>query len=362
MMSKISIIVPNYNTEKYLPRCLDSLIGQTFKDIEIILIDDGSKDNSIQVMQKYAQKDKRIKVFTQENSGPARARNQGLENASGKYLMFCDSDDWYELNMCQVMYDTIEKQKVDVVYCDAILDFEEDLPQQEKDVRTIESYYTPLHKGKFLLSEKVAFSTKVVLWNKIWRRDLIEKYHIRFPDGHEHDDDAFWYMYSFVAKNIFYLKDKLYHYFLRAGSIMSTQFNKKPKNRMDRLAIAEYTLEFLLKHHLEKKYLHAIIYIFLFQLRGGIPFFSERELHQNCRYASQLLSDKLKVKGNFIYNHPEILFLKTKSHAKLACDWLWNRLCVHFWKNKNEKRYQKYMIRIKKNDLYWKYLKGKNDD
>ena len=131
-MPEISIIIPNYNTEQYLPRCLNSLIGQTFKDIEIILIDDGSTDNSVKIMKEYAKQDNRIKVIEQPNSGPARARNQGLENATGKYLMFCDSDDWYEPNMCEIMYYTIENKKTDVVCCHTLLSCEKNLPAEEK--------------------------------------------------------------------------------------------------------------------------------------------------------------------------------------------------------------------------------------
>ena len=365
-MPEISIIVPNYNTEKYLPRCLDSLIHQTFKDIEIILIDDGSKDASVQVMQKYAQKDKRIKVVTQDNAGPARARNQGLENASGKYLMFCDSDDWYAPNMCEVMYKTIEKEKVDVVCCHNFFDWEENLSIAEKEDRLAEKYYNPNQFGKHRLNDKYILSTNVLLWNKIWRRDLIEKYHIRFPDGHEHDDEAFWFMYGFVAKDIFYLGDKLYHYFLRTGSIMSTQFNKKPKNRMDRLVISDYVMQFMLHYKLQEEYTYAMAYIWGLELKNSSPFFSKKEQNENCHKVNQILHNQLKIKNSIIAENGEYIFLKNKCFLTLIYEWVLYRLALYFWRHrknkKGRKHAHKYIRRIRRNRLCWKYLKGKNDD
>ena len=348
-MPEISIIIPNYNTEKYLPRCLDSLINQTFQDIEIIVIDDGSKDNSFDVIQKYAQQDKRIKLIRQQNSGPAKARNQGLENATGKYLMFCDSDDWYEPNMCQIMYDTIEKQKVDVVCCHNFFDWEENLDSQEKEERLVEKYYNPKKSGKYTLNDKTILSTNVMLWNKIWRRDLIEQYCIRFPEGHEHDDDAFWYMYAFVTKDIFYLKDKLYHYFLRAGSIMSTQVNKKPKNRMDRLSISNYVLEFLLKNKLQK-HIDLMIKIYRGQLSGCRKFFNENELTKMCSDITKKLQEKLLTTKFIFCDKGHIYINKNKKLWQLCLEFLYYHPCFVFWSLcRNKEKVERYNIKILKN-------------
>ena len=114
---KISILVPVYNTEKFLNKCLDSLIYQTLKDIEIILVNDGSSDLSPVILDNYKNKDSRIKVITLEkNEGLARARYHGIKEASGKYLMFVDSDDYLELNACERAYEAIEKYKVDILH------------------------------------------------------------------------------------------------------------------------------------------------------------------------------------------------------------------------------------------------------
>ena len=366
-MPEISIIIPNYNTEKYLSRCLDSLVHQTFKDIEIIVIDDGSKDKSVEIMKEFSQKDDRVKVIEQQNAGVARARNRGLETATGKYLMFCDSDDWYEPNMCEVMHKTIEKEKVDVVCCHNAFDWEEDLASAEKEDRLVEKYYNPNWFGKYVLNEKNILATNVLLWNKIWRHDLIKKYYIRFPEVHNHEDAGFWYMYAFVAKNIFCLKNKLYHYFLRSGSLMSTQVNKKPINRMDRLTISEDILQFLLHHNLHTKNAQTMAKIFYYELKDGGLFFTEKEQRDNCHNVNQLLHDTLGIKNHFIYYDSEVLFLKDKNILKLIYEWSFYRLCLCFWSliktRKGRRHANRYVRRINNNTIYWKYLfkRGQND-
>ncbi|MBR6231702.1 MAG: glycosyltransferase [Alphaproteobacteria bacterium] len=317
-MPKISIIIPNYNTEKYLDRCLTSLIQQTFSDIEIILIDDGSTDNSVKIMKKYAEKDARIKIIEQSNSGPAKARNRGLETATGKYLMFCDSDDWYELDMCEIMHNTIEKKGVDSVCCHTFLDCEENLDIEQKKSRLTEKYYNFKKSGKHILKDKWILYTNVLLWNKIWRRDLIERYHIRFPEGHEHDDDAFWYMYSIVAKSIFFLKKPLYHYFLRVGSIMSSQVEKKPKNKMDRIAVSEYVLNFLVRNKLQHKKAYLMAQFFRRQLKGVRKFFTPQEISDLCEEINEKIQSQLSTHYKIVYSKTNNqLTLKRKGYLQL---------------------------------------------
>ena len=113
----ISVIIPVYNAEQYLTETIDSLINQTLANIEIICIDDGSTDGSLALLKKYAKRDKRIKVYHQKNAGVATARNEGLRRASGKYIMWCDSDDTYTPNMCLKMFNIMERRRVDLAIC-----------------------------------------------------------------------------------------------------------------------------------------------------------------------------------------------------------------------------------------------------
>ena len=138
---EISIIVPVYNAEKYLEKCLDSLIGQTFENIEILCVNDGSTDNSPAILHRYAKMDPRVHVFDRPNSGPASARNAGLDHARGKYLMFCDADDEYTPSMCQEMYQAITEQNVDLVMCNTFC-----YNKEGKEV--FNGYYVSLFKGK----------------------------------------------------------------------------------------------------------------------------------------------------------------------------------------------------------------------
>ena len=116
-MSKISIIVPVYNTEKYLSKCLNSLIKQTYKDIEIIVVNDGSKDKSLEIAKKIAKQDNRIKVFNKENGGLSSARNFGIEKASGEYIGFVDSDDYIKENMFEILYNMIKEANAKIAIC-----------------------------------------------------------------------------------------------------------------------------------------------------------------------------------------------------------------------------------------------------
>lgn len=116
-MEKISIIVPIYNGEKYIKRCLDSLINQSYKNIEIVLINDGSNDNSLKIMKEYSEADKRIVVIDKKNTGVSDTRNLGIKRASGEYICFCDCDDMYDINYIDIMYKTIKKHNVDILKC-----------------------------------------------------------------------------------------------------------------------------------------------------------------------------------------------------------------------------------------------------
>jgi len=265
MTAKISIIVPVYNSEQYLSRCLNSLINQTFDDIEVICINDGSADNSLQILNEYAKKDKRIKVFSQENAGPAKARNVGLENASGEYIMFCDTDDWYENNMCEKMFHAIATNDVDCVMCHTNFTWEDQL-----DYRKIsDTYYNPVMEG---IIKDDLYKINVLLWNKIFKKSLIEQYHITFPTGFKHDDDCFWFKYSFFNRGMLIIQDKLYNYVIRKNSIMDDYFLGKQASYLDRLAVFKNVLSFFLDHHLEHSHSEQLLSIYLDSIYATIPF------------------------------------------------------------------------------------------
>ena len=116
-MDKISVVVPVYNVEKYLRKCIDSIINQTYKNLEIILVDDGSPDKCGEICDEYAKKDNRVKVIHKKNAGVSSARNDGIDNATGEYIIFVDSDDWLEDNAIEIMVDKLNEYDYDCVFC-----------------------------------------------------------------------------------------------------------------------------------------------------------------------------------------------------------------------------------------------------
>jgi len=236
-MAAVSVIIPVYNTGRYLDECLESLARQTLTDIEVLAIDDGSTDGSGERLDAFASKDARFRVFHQENRGQAAARNVGLENARGEYLMFCDSDDRYLPNMCERMIEAIRREPVDCIQCQNSWLVDDAVgPAEEKSRLAAFAYFNE--------------ERNVLLWNKIYRREVIQSFGIRFPAGHEADDDAFNFQYELVAKGFVHLKEPLYVYRIRNGSVMSNYLNRRPRNRADFLASATFVLDFALQRNL----------------------------------------------------------------------------------------------------------------
>lgn len=242
-MPQISIIVPVYNVEKYLAQCLDSLVNQTFKDIEIICVNDGSTDGSLDILNEYSKKDDRLKIITQENHGVAFTRQIGLDNVSGEYVMFCDSDDYYSSGMCEKMYDSIMKKNVDLVKCNIVC-VDEELTSQRIDT---EKYYKIPFEGVYKIDSKVMLKTNVSLVSCIFKNDLIKKFYIEIPkDLKAHEDDVFMDMYMSISDRICFLNEDLYFYVRRSDSLTPQYRNLGLKN-FDRTNLMRYVYDFFRK-------------------------------------------------------------------------------------------------------------------
>ena len=203
---KFSIIVPIYNSEKYLIECLDSLINQTYKDFELLLIDDGSQDNSLSICRDYESKDSRIKVIYKENGGVSSARNVGIENAHGERILFVDSDD------------SIDKNALDILNCyqKELIAFNAYSQKNEEvkiDQKTLEYDF---FCGK--LMDKLLFSS----WNKVFNLKVIRKFNIRFDEKVRIGEDMlFTYDYLKHIYDVDVINNKLYHYNIRHDSCMN---------------------------------------------------------------------------------------------------------------------------------------------
>lgn len=248
--SKISIVVPVYNAEKYIEATLESLVNQTLKDIEIICVNDGSSDGSLDILNKYKKKDSRIKVVSQENAGRSKARNVGLNEANSPYVMFCDSDDSFDLEMCEKMLGAIEQNGVDLAVCGINMIYNAYEEMRDSD----EYYYKIRFSGRRTINEQIVTETNGSVCNKIFRVDKIREYGIQFPEGLGTAEDYYFYcVYMSVSDTIFFLNKRLYNYVRREDSTMSRNFDGD-RLSTDDLMVAERIFDFYKKTGFIKKH------------------------------------------------------------------------------------------------------------
>lgn len=217
-MARISIIVPVYNVGQHLRKCLDSILGQTFRDWELICVDDGSTDGSADILAEYAARDGRIRTIRQANAGQSAARNRGLDEAGGEYVMFCDADDWVEPDWCEALHGAIVGQPdIDLVVARAFIDGTCD----RKRRKALEANQKLRFRGVCRASADLFPRVDHAVWMKIYRRSLIERHAVRFPVGELCEDWTFSYAYLSVCGNVRFLDRALYHYVQRDGSTLN---------------------------------------------------------------------------------------------------------------------------------------------
>lgn len=218
-MCEISIIVPVYKVEKYLRKCVDSILAQTFTDFEVILVDDGSPDNSGKICDEYAEKDSRVRVLHKANGGLSSARNAGIEIAKGKYLGFVDSDDYIAEDMYELLYNNILKENADMSICGIYDVYEGKEPIVKPTIEKVVS----ADEALLLILQGNIISVHAV--NKLYKRELFSK--VRYPEGKYHED-------SFIIVDLLEQCQKVaidskqkYYYYHRLGSINTETFSEK---------------------------------------------------------------------------------------------------------------------------------------
>lgn len=231
----ISVIIPVYNVEKYLHRCLDSVIAQTYQNLEIICVDDGSIDDSGKICDQYAVRDARIKVIHQENQELSAARNRGLDAAEGEYIAFVDSDDYILEGMYKKMLDKLLDYSVDLCVCQWQYEFSDgrQVVKKKNIDPTIYGCKTSLEFARFLYRGNYENGVVVAAWNKLYRRALLDK--IRF-EGRIHEDEAF--CGRIMAKNIsvYVMEEQFYVYAQNGDSLTSKPFSANKFFFLDALA------------------------------------------------------------------------------------------------------------------------------
>lgn len=225
-MYKVSVIVPVYNAEEYLHRCVDSLLNQTLKDIEIILVDDGSKDSSPAICDEYAEKHDNITVLHLENGGPARARNKGIEIAKGDYIGFADSDDYCHVEQFEKLYNNAKENNSDIAMCSFFVD-------NTKEIKPVNIAFDSLCSSNDEIKNRIisCFYGEYVhglnsLWIKIFKRSMLMNNNIRMNENLMRAEDMWFIFDALKVSNVFsFIPDNLYYYYQNDLSIMHN-----PKN------------------------------------------------------------------------------------------------------------------------------------
>lgn len=322
-MDLISIVVPIYNVEKYLKKCIDSIINQTYKNLEIILVDDGSPDNCPKICDDYAKLDSRIKVIHKKNGGLSDARNNGIKNSTGKYISFIDSDDYIEQNMIEELYKAI-KEGSQIAICNRLEYFESMNPPKFKKSFINDKNLLIMDK-KEAISELCSFRFfDMSAWAKLYKRNLFND--IQFPIGKLSEDYYIMYKLFDKCQKISYLNKPLYIYNQRQGSI-----SKNKRINYDYKFAAEEQMNYIedkypdLKEYVRTAYALSNMTIFNWYVtnRRTVPSLKEyKELKSNVKNNLQYIISNKKIsnnrkiqakiflKGRFIYLAFYILYKK----------------------------------------------------
>lgn len=250
--AKISVVVPFYNVSKYIGKCLDSIVNQTMKDLEIILVNDESPDDSIMTALEYYKKDPRITILYQNNKGLSGARNTGLWYSHAPFVYFADSDDYLFPNTCEVLYDNLIKSGADLTVGAIENEYHADYNSMRAERLGCMLRYHGLQK----LDNDVIY-TNIAVWNKLFRRSVINKYGLHFPEGLWYEDTYFVLAYMMLSDTVYFVSDPVYMYVHRAGSITSTTRERYSYNRkgLDNMRVTEWLFnDYVKKYDLLPKY------------------------------------------------------------------------------------------------------------
>lgn len=296
-MPKVSVIVPIYNVEKYLEKCINSLLSQTLEDIQIILVNDGSKDNSGNIAKEYEKNNKdRVIYVEKENGGLSDARNYGLKYATGDFIAFLDSDDYIEKNAYEEMYNKAIEEDADYVECDFIWEF----PNKTR----VDKQY-PYKNKKEMLS-----FVRVVAWNKLIKRQLITDNNLEFPKGLRYEDVEFTYKLIPFINKFTYVDKPFVHYVQREGSIANVQNERTAEI----FTVLDNVIKFYKKNNIYEEYRNELEYNYARYLLCS-------SLKRMCKIKDKTIREKLLTESwerlnlNFP-NWKENVILKTVNIGK----------------------------------------------
>ena len=228
-MPKVSIVIPVYNGERFLKQCLDSVLKQTYTNLEVICVNDGSKDNSLSILNKIKELDQRVIVISQENQGMSGARNSGIKVATGEYISFVDCDDFIDKYMIENLVCIAEKANAEIAIANILLFYEDTL--SISSFRDEPLYYS-LRETCFSINQAPDMIKHIGVWDRIFKREFIEQNNFKFIDGVTYEDAAFCIETEIRAKRIVLTPEHLYFYRKNAGGSVTDKEknNDKYKN------------------------------------------------------------------------------------------------------------------------------------
>lgn len=247
MDNLVSIIIPVYNVEKFLDKCVESVVNQTYTNLEIILVDDGTRDDSGIMCDRWQKEDKRIKVLHQENGGLAHARNEGMKLATGQYVLFVDSDDWIDRDMVETLLKGCVENDAQIAICRYRGIYKDHIVEQESDESFVCSGEEALKYHVCEKEERYCFCYAV--WNKLYKREIITG--IKFPKGKHFEDVGYTSKVLYSAKRVYYIDKPMYNYVIeRKGSIMNEGFTARKVT--DELQLLDKEIDFFHAENLGK--------------------------------------------------------------------------------------------------------------
>ncbi len=284
----ITIVVPIYNMQEYLKRCVDSIISQTYSNIEILLIDDGSTDKSKEICDEYSKIDNRIRVFHKPNGGLSDAKNYGLKKATGTYVTFVDSDDWIEPDMYKKMLFEMNKTNSDIVICGRYIDYENGNSKKwfNRDKLIMNGDESLIYLNSF-------YNFDMASWDKLYKKDLFRN--IEFPYGKKCEDAYTTYLLFSRCNRVTYIPECYYHYYQRNGSI-----SRGKTINMDYIYAAEEQLTFFEQKYpnimfvAETNYVFAIKSMFQVSVERNLKLTNDFKIRKRSlgRYRKSVINNK----------------------------------------------------------------------
>lgn len=278
---KISVIVPVYKVEAYLDKCVKSIMNQTYENLEIILVDDGSPDNCGSICDEYAKNDKRVRVIHKENGGLSSARNSGLDLCTGEYVSFVDSDDWIDSKLYENLMNEINKEEVDLLEFKSVKVFDN---KEEKFEDTYE--YKTFIDNEALKSYYEDGRLQISSWSKIYKKELFDN--IRFPEGRLAEDLYTTYRVLYKAKKVGFIDYTGYYYYIREDSIMGSY---KPELIRDVFEGMQQEHKFIcekapnLKPYIDKLYFNCLLKTY--------AYFNQKNISEDMKGYKKIVAKEL---------------------------------------------------------------------